>query len=227
MECSTGFFDFYQPAKRFIQIYVINNIINNLLNILSMLLAGKRSGKQACENVQDLMDLTWGANEIMIMCSVVQHVEDMVIVNGVIDVEMYYMMIIIVVTFISIKKDIIHVQCVKIQIIVIRLMNECRYKWYLSSNINRERMAMELWSIRMKKKVDEHFQMLSEICTRDKFKGKELIEKYETLYIDEKRLFCTGNEYEMFKKDPKMYYELQEMEKNYCLESMKEFKCYT
>ncbi|BAM41735.1 conserved hypothetical protein [Theileria orientalis strain Shintoku] len=209
MESSTGYFEYNPLAKRFIQ-------------ISSMLVAGQMFGKAACENIQDLMDLTWGGNE---PCSACGGYGDcrwcdscgIVLHDGNNCGDFY----------VNKKGQNLCTLCQN---------SDHRYKWYVSSNMEREKLAMELWTLRMKNKMDKIYEMLYNLCNRGT-NGNQKQEKgieedltsreYDKLYMDEKRMVCTGEEYKIYKRDRNEYYKKQMEASKYCYEALTKYECYT
>ncbi|AFZ81655.1 hypothetical protein BEWA_010720 [Theileria equi strain WA] len=206
MECSTTFVEFCSLAKRFIQ----NTAI---------VMAKQKSGDEASENIQNLMDLTWGATEACFAC------------GGYGDCKSC-----------DFCGDVLHDDNNCGEFYVNRIGNNLcsccqnsdhRYKWLLSKYMERERCAMELWALRTQKYIDRHYSVFDKVISSD---GNIDIKPSTTnsrnnnqsgqIYINPDRLFCSIEDYKLFNDSPNQFSERRRSEKLYCIDSVSNFECF-
>ncbi|GIX61372.1 histone lysine methyltransferase SET2 [Babesia caballi] len=209
LESSCAFPDFYPRAKRFIQ-------------TACMALSRRYAGDQACENLQALIDLTWGSTEPCYVC------------GGYGDCKSC-----------DHCGDVLHDDHICGDFYVTRTgMNLCsvcqnsdhRHEWLLSSDVARESLAMRLWRLRME---------LAYTRSRDVFKSllahrapaaaapafgesdsTPSRDAAAVVYLRPEALFCPRREYERFCKSPASFFDGQVRYHNQCQNAVKYYECF-
>ncbi|CDR97362.1 SET domain containing protein, putative [Babesia bigemina] len=202
LESGCAFPDFYSRAKRYIQ-------------TMCMALSRQCAGNQGCENVQSLMDLTWGATEPCYVC------------NGYGDCKNC-----------DHCGDVLHDDNACGDFYVNRagmnLCNVCqnsdhRLAWLLSSDIAKESMAMRLWRLRMEMAYRQSRATFRSLVAQHKASANESAEtggSQSRVYLRPEALLCTRRELERFNKSPTAFYDMQVKYHTQCQNALSNYECF-
>ncbi|GBE58620.1 histone lysine methyltransferase SET2 [Babesia ovata] len=207
LESGCAFPDFYSRAKRHIQ-------------TACMALSRQCAGTQGCENLQSLIDLTWGATESCYVC------------GGYGDCKNC-----------DHCGDVLHDDHACGDFYVNRagmnLCNVCqnsdhRLAWLLSSDITRECMAMDLWRLRLELAYRQSRTAFRSLVAQYKVAsslgeaadGEEPRDSQPHVYLRPESLLCTQRELERFNKNPMSYYDMQVKYHNQCQNALANYECF-
>ncbi|KAK2196353.1 hypothetical protein BdWA1_001596 [Babesia duncani] len=188
MESCCSFGEFYGLSKRFIQ-------------SAAMVMARENHGSAAAENIQDLMDLSWGLTEACFACGGYGGCK-----------------------YCDYCGDVLHddVNCGDfyvtrqgINLCPICQNSDHRYKWFLSPDIERERLAMRLWGIRMERLQNKILDAFSSAA-----KGG-----IDGVTIDPNKMLISSMEVAAFTSDPDAFSENHKSYMSELREAFDNFEC--
>ncbi|ORM39972.1 Variant-silencing SET domain-containing protein [Babesia sp. Xinjiang] len=215
LESGCLFPDLYAKAKRFIQ-------------TVCMAQSRHCAGSEGCENLQRLMDLTWGATEPCYVCSGYGDCKNCDYCGDVLHddnacgdfyVDQYGM----------------------------NLCNVCqnsdhRLEWLMASNHMRESLGMTLWSLRMDRAYQQSRSTFRELLRNkvpesdgeirrvrmDKVATGDQATEVDTpvVYPCGDTLFCSRRDYERYCKSPMSFYEAQVKYHNMCQNALRNYDCF-
>ncbi|GFE53497.1 histone lysine methyltransferase SET2 [Babesia ovis] len=192
LESGCFFPDFYPRAKHFIQ-------------RVAMIHSRHCAGNQGCENVQRLLDLTWGSTEPCYVCSGYGDCKNC-----------------------DHCGDVLHDDnnCGDFYIDQsgMNLCNVCqnsshRLEWLLASDISRERLAMDLWRLKMELGYIQSREVFQQVL-KDPSCGEV------DMQLRPENLFCTQREFERLSKSPSSFLETHMKYHNMCQNALKQYECF-
>nr|BAN65743.1 SET domain containing protein [Babesia bovis] len=213
LESGCAFPDFYYSAKRFIQ-------------RVSMVQSRRYGGIQGCENLQRLMDLTWGATECCYVCSGYGDCKNCDHCGDVLHDD-------------NACGD-FHVDQSGMNLCNMCQNSSHRLDWLLASDIVRERLAMRLWQLRMDRDYGHSREILRNIVQRKSvitpaIRHAALVEdtspeRYANALTqftgNPKHVFCTKREVERYSKSHVGFIDGQSRYHVMCQNAIGNYECF-
>ncbi|KAK1933157.1 SET domain containing protein [Babesia divergens] len=202
LESSCAFPDFYERGKRFIQ-------------TVCMVSSRQSAGDKGSENLQEVLDLTWGSTEPCFAC------------GGYGDCK-----------YCDHCGDVLHddnacgdfyVTQEGLSLCSVCQNSDHRYEWLTARDIDRERMAMQLWGLRMERSYIQSRETFRSLLLQKRpshVTDAESKEQQPQIYLRPETLLCPQKDLERFSKSPLTFYDRQVKYQSLCQTAIKNYTCF-